>query len=215
MSDDDVETLGKDIVADKKQEWRMQQITDEGNDPSTSNQKAGENGPEDLGGGGEGGGGLPDLGGEEGGGGGDEELPELPPLEEAKEKVEAPIDEETRKQREEGDRDQTGDKEKYISTFDKTRGEDPLGDKQNKEKSKTERETKHTYRNAPMSLQEELKTIKLSLRSKGLVKKQIIVEKQSMLDESNIIQEGVVSAPVIKKKSMLDESNILPEAKPL
>jgi hypothetical protein len=169
MSDDEAEELKQQVIKDKKEMWRIQQITDEGNDPATSNQKMGAGGPEDLGGGGE-------TGGEAGGGEGEGGLP--------------PLEEETRKDRERGNRDQTGNKEKYTSSHEKNFGEDVLGDKENKEKSKTERSTRHIYRGSPLSMDEDLKSIKKALQAKYNNKhKQVITEKKSILDESNIIQE--------------------------
>lgn len=194
MSEDDVENVHKEVIADKKEEWRMQQIVDEGNDPATSNQKASDGEVSDLGGGPDSGGGggeslpdIPDLGGE----GGGESLPDLPSLEESADKPdEQPLKEETREERERGERDQTGNKEKYTGTFDKTRGEDALGDKQNKEKSKTERRTRHIYRGSPIGLDEDLKNIKNLLKTRYNKKdKRVITEKKSLLDETNLIQE--------------------------
>jgi hypothetical protein len=191
MSEDDVENVHKEVIADKKEEWRMQQIVDEGNDPATSNQKASDGEVSDLGGGPDSGGGgdalpeIPDLGGE---GGGDA----LPSLEESAETAsdEAQLKEETREERERGERDQTGNKAKYTNTFDKTRGEDALGDKQNKEKSKTERRTRHIYRGSPIGLDEDLKNIKNLLKTRYNKKdKRVITEKKSLLDEGNLIQE--------------------------
>ena len=198
IADDEIEEIEQEVVKDKKELWRRTQITDEGNDPMTSKQKAGEDGMSDIGGdsgggdlgdlGGGGGdsGGLPDLGGDTGGDtGGDSGG--LPPLEE-----EIELDEETRREREQGIRDQTGNKEKYTSTFDETRGEDPLGNGQNKEKSKSNRtlrpNPRHTtYRN---SMQEDLISIKKSLSARYNSNKQLVItEKKSMLDEANIISD--------------------------
>lgn len=192
MSEDDIEVNSKDVVSDKKEAWRMTQIEEEGSDPATKHAA-----PE---GGDEGGGGGPDLGGlggEGGGEGGGESLPELPdlgteaPLEETvkPEPPENKLEEETREERERGDRDQTGNKEKYSDTFTKTRGEDILGDKQNKEKSKTERQTRHVYRASPLGLDEDLKNIKQALKARYDSKKRVITEKKSMLDEGNLVQE--------------------------
>jgi hypothetical protein len=176
LSDDDVENLQKDIIKDKKELWRMEQITEEGNDPVTSKQKMGDEGPSDVGGEPPSDGGdsslpdLPDLGGDAGG-------PDLPPLEE-----------ETRRERELGERDQTGNKEKYTSTHDKTWGEDPLGDKENKEKSKSSRSIRPTYRSSPRSIDEELKGIKQTLRNRKIgPQKTILAENKSILDETNLI----------------------------
>jgi hypothetical protein len=187
MSSDDIEGMEDEVIKDKKQEWRRQQIKDEGNDPATSNQKVGgDSAPEDLGGGmsdlGGGGGESPDAGGGDDTGadtGGDAGGGELPPLEE-----------ETRKDRERGNRDQTGNKEKYTSTTDKNWGEDPLGAKENKEKSKSDRSIRHTYRGSPLSLEEDLKNITSTLKKRYKNQsKTVITEKKSLLDESNIISE--------------------------
>ena len=181
LSEDEVEDVQADVIKDKKQAWRMEQITSEGNDPATSNQKMSDKGPEDLGGGGDTGGGLGDLGGggEEAGGGGGGDEGGLPPLEE-----------ETRKDRERGNRDQTGNKEKYTSSHTKNFGEDPLGNKENKENSKTERSTRHIYRGGALSMDEDLKSIKTALKARYNNKhKQVITEKKSILDESNLIEE--------------------------
>lgn len=168
LSEDEAEQLQLDVIKDQKEAWRMEQITSEGNDPAVSNQKSEGGAPSDLGGGGEAGGG--EVGGEAGG---------LPPLEE-----------ETRKDRERGNRDQTGNKEKYTSTHTKNFGEDVLGDKENKEKSKTERTTRHIYRGGPLSMDEDLKSIKKALQSRYNNKhKRVITEEKSILDESNLIEE--------------------------
>lgn len=202
MSEDDTEELEQQVIKDKKELWRRQQITDEGNDPMTSNQKAGEDGMSDIGGGGGGGGSsspdaaLDDLANDLGTGGGGEELPPgLPPLQEQEEDIKEPaeelaLEEETRREREQGIRDQTGNKEKYSKTFDKTRGEDILGNGQNKEKSKTERTTKHTYRGSPLSMSEDMKSIKKALATRYNPKtKEVITEKKSMMDETNLIND--------------------------
>jgi hypothetical protein len=180
MSGDDIEGIQGDVIKDKKEAWRMEQITSEGNDPATSKQKAGE-------------GGLTDIGGETGGEAGGEaggEVPSLPPLEEVNEPEGQELDEETRREREQGIRDQTGNKEKYTHGFDKTRGEDPLGNGQNKEKSRTERSTRHIYRGSALSMDEDLKHIKQSLMNKYNNKqKKVITEEKSILDESNLIND--------------------------
>ena len=180
MSGDDIESIHGDVIRDKKEAWRMEQITSEGNDPATSKQKAGEGGLTDIGG---------EAGGETGGEAGGE-VAGLPPLEEIKEPEGQELDEETRRERERGMRDQTGNKEKYTHGFDKTRGEDPLGNGQNKEKSRTERSTRHIYRGSALSMDEDLKHIKQSLMTKYNNKqKKVITEEKSILDESNLINE--------------------------
>jgi hypothetical protein len=173
MSSDEVEELESEVIKDKKEKWRRTQIEEEGNDPATSGQKSEGGETSDLGGG----------GGAEAGGGGGEEAgggeAGLPPLEE-----------ETRKEREQGKRDQTGNKEKYTSNHTKNFGEDPLGDKENKEKSKSDRSIRHNYRGSALSLDEDLKNIKNALKKRyEKANKKVISEDKSMLDESNIIIE--------------------------
>ena len=179
MSGDDIEELQKDVVSDKKEEWRVKQISEEGSDPALTGGGAGE-ASGGIGGGEETGG--PELGGGEETGGGEEagggEAGGLPPLEE-----------ETREDRERGNRDQTGNKEKYSDTFTKTRGEDILGNGQNKEKSKSDRRTRHIYRGSPLSMDEDLKSIKKSLMNKYSNQKTVLTEEKSILDESNIVQD--------------------------
>ena len=194
ISGDDVEELQQDVIKDKKEGWRIQQITDEGSDPSLTtgggNEAGGESGGGDMGGGGDAGG-LPDLGGGGEDAGGDE-AGGLPPLEEEKNANEPVLDEETRKERERGIRpSQEGKKEEYSDTFTKTRGEDILGNGQNKEKSKSDRRTTHIYRGSPLgSMDEDLKSIKKSLMDKYNNKnKKIIAEEKSIMDESNIIDD--------------------------
>jgi hypothetical protein len=197
MSGDDVEDLQQEVIKDKKEGWRIQQITDEGSDPSltTGGGESGGSGGGDMGGGGGDAGGLPDLGGgdeDAGGGGGGGEAGGLPPLEEEKNANEPVLDEETRKERERGIRpSQEGKKEEYSDTFTKTRGEDILGNGQNKEKSKSDRRTTHIYRGSPLgSMDEDLKSIKKSLMDKYNNKnKKIIAEEKSIMDESNIIDD--------------------------
>lgn len=191
MSGDDIESLQGDIIRDKKETWRIQQITDEGSDPAMTPESGGD------GGGGEGdSGGIGDLGGGDETGGGGEDAGELPSLEEENKADEPTIDEETREDRERGNRDQTGNKEKYSDTFTKTRGEDILGNGQNKEKSKSDRKITHIYRDSKgrvgsaLSLEEDLKTIKDSLKARhNNKKKKVLAEEKSILDETNIIEE--------------------------
>ncbi len=194
MSDEDIEELQTDVIKDKKGEWRMAQITEEGNDPATSGQKMSDGAPGDVGGGG-----GPDMGNEPLDMGADNtELPspgegepkggDLPPLEEVEEVDGEELDEETRKERERGIRpSQEGKKQLYSDTFTKTRGEDILGNKGNVEHSKSDRRTRHIYRGA--SLDEELKNIKRSLKDRYEKKTRLISENLSILDESNIQDE--------------------------
>jgi hypothetical protein len=199
MSGDDVEDLQQEVIKDKKEGWRIQQITDEGSDPALTTGggeaggESGGGGGGDMGGGGGGdAGGLPDLGGGGEDAGGGDETGGLPPLEEEKNANEPVLDEETRKERERGIRpSQDGKKEEYSDTFTKTRGEDILGNGQNKEKSKSDRRTTHIYRGSPLgSMDEDLKSIKKSLMDKYNNKnKKIITEEKSIMDESNIIDD--------------------------
>ena len=198
MSGDDVEDLQQEVIKDKKEGWRIQQITDEGSDPSLTTGggeaggESGGGGGGDMGGGGGDAGGLPDLGGGGEDAGGGDEAGGLPPLEEEKNANEPVLDEETRKERERGIRpSQEGKKEEYSDTFTKTRGEDILGNGQNKEKSKSDRRTTHIYRGSPLgSMDEDLKSIKKSLMDKYNNKnKKIIAEEKSIMDESNIIDD--------------------------
>jgi hypothetical protein len=187
MSDDDIEELKNQVVKDKKDEWRFKQIADEGNDPAfASGDKEAGGGGGDAGGGGELGGGGEEAGGGDAGGGA-----ELPPLEEEKQKPESTLEEETREERARGIRpSQAGKKEEYTSPHVKKFGEDVLGKKENKEKSRTERTTRHIYRGGALSLDEDLKNIKNALRLRYSNKqKKVIAENKSILDESNIIQD--------------------------
>ena len=163
ISTDEIDDMSDEVIKDKKEKWRRTQIEEEGNDPATTSQKSD-------------GGKVSDAGGGEETGGGDAELP--------------PLEEETRKDRERGNRDQTGNKEKYTSTHEKNFGEDPLGNKENHEKSKSDRSIRHNYRGSPLSLDEDLKNIKNALKKRysGLNKK-VISEGKSLLDEDNIISE--------------------------
>jgi hypothetical protein len=175
MSEDEIEEVQQEVIKDQKESWRMEQISSEGNDPAASKQKSEGGAVSDFGGGGE----EPVGGGGGEGGGGESELPGLPPLEE-----------ETRKDRERGKRDQTGHKEKYTSTHTKNFGEDVLGNKENKEKSKSDRTTRHIYRGGALSMDEDLKSIKKALQSRYNNKhKRVITEEKSILDESNLIEE--------------------------
>jgi hypothetical protein len=188
---EDIEENEQEIIKDKKNFWRRQQIQDEGNDPMSSNQPADGEGGGDSGGdmgdmGGDSGGGmedLPDLGGDSGDSGGDS-LPDLPPLQE-----ETELDEETRREREQGIRDQTGNKEEYQTVTDKNFGEDPLGKLQNKEKPR-DKGLKPNYRGSAISMTEDLKSIKTALAKRyNRLNKQVITEKKSLLDEGNLISD--------------------------
>ncbi len=166
ISTDEIDEMSDEVIKDKKEKWRRTQIEEEGNDPATTNQKSDGGIVSDAGG-------ADSAGGEVGG---EAELPAL--------------EEETRKDRERGKRDQTGNKEKYTSTHEKNFGEDPLGNKENHEKSKSDRSIRHSYRGSPLSLDEDLKNIKNALKKRySDLNKKVISEEKSLLDEDNIISE--------------------------
>jgi len=181
MSETDVEQIQSEVIDDQKAFWRMQQIEEEGNDPMKSNQAVdADGGIEDVGVDEPTGSDLepatpPDSPPEEAGAG-------LPDLTETVEEKDAPPIEEDK------DRDQTGNKEKYSTRQVKNRGEDPLGSMENKAKT-TSNPLKHTFRGgSPLSLDEELKRLKATLGIKfGKKEKQVITEKKSILDESNLL----------------------------
>ena len=128
-------------------------------------------------------------------------------LEETKEVKGPALEEETRKERERGIRlPQDGNKAEYTSVHTKTFGEDPLGNKENKEKSKSSRRTRHIYRNSPTALEEDLKNIKLTLKTQYSNDKSILTEEKSLLDESNLIQKN---EQFNDTGSMMDESNLI------
>ena len=163
VSEDDAAEMRKEIIADKKTEWRITQIAEDGNDPASSGQKIdGEGSPVDMPSGGADAG--PDKGPNDSPGG---DIPDLPELKEEDDKKE---------------RDQTGLKD----ASDYPRGEDPLGKLANKERH--HRRPIHT---SAMSLEEELKTIKNALKRKySTDRKSVITETKSMLDESNLDEDG-------------------------
>ena len=186
LSEDDVETIEKQIIQDKKSAWRRAQIEEEGTDPAvspaapadSSGGASPDSGPSDMG---------ADLGSDAGST--PEETPDLPELKEVDEPttesiVTDPVVEEDKK------RDQTGNKEKYTDSHTKNYGEDALGGMQNKEKSKSDRSIMPTYRSAMSSLSEDLKRMKASLRARySKLDKTVITEEKSMMDESNIISD--------------------------
>lgn len=187
LSKDDVEDLNNDIIKDQKDLWRMGQIEEEGNDPSKSNQSIdGEGKPQDLPS--EAGPGAAGPGA--GAGGGEESLPELPDLKEAQiDRIDSEISSSAALE-EKKERDQTGNKELYSTTSVKLRGEDPLGNMAAHEKP-TSNPIKHKFLgNSPLSLDEELRRLKLSLAARFKdAGKQVITEEKSLLDESNLIHD--------------------------
>ena len=216
MSEDEAEELKVEIINDKKQEWRIEQITAEGNDPMTSNQKVGEDGELSDTGGGDSGGGdiggdLPDMGGDTGGDTGGDAMPDLPELTESEEPelIESTESEEkepaTREEKDERNRnrDQTGDKKNSNYAHRHPFGEDPLG-KKHVHGEETRRRPIRTTNPHPLrvnerasritlsSMSEELKSIKQTLRQRNMVKSQksVISETTSMLDESNLMDDN-------------------------
>jgi hypothetical protein len=201
LSDEDVEGIANDIVEDSKQTWRHKSIEEEGNDPAKPQQKINTSG--DTGGGGPGGdeGGLegalgggsgsePDLGAEPGGAPEPGGLPEL---------------QETSVTEGHGEHapgyrrpSQAGQKDASKYPF----GEDPLGDKENHEKSKSDRSS--VYNPRPVSLTLESGNVKVSSGQKLTLKNLYdnfgkgSTEKKELLKETN-------------GKSILDEANIIEE----
>ena len=197
LSDDVAEDMENELISDQRSFYRRQQIKGDGSDPLSTGNDGGEGSGADTSSESGGGEELPDLGGEEKGGGGEEkggggeELPGLPPLEEDIElDDQSELDEETRREREQGIRDQTGNKEKYTGTTEKNFGEDVLGKQQLKAKEPSSRTTKHTYRGSPLSMTEDMKSIKKALSARySRIDKKVITEKKSLLDESNLIND--------------------------
>lgn len=185
LSEDEVESLEKQIIQDKKSAWRRTEITENGSDPATQpgevpatgvDTPSGGSEPEDLGGDL-----ADDLGGDEGGSASD--VPELPELKEVDVISKLAVEEDKK-------RDQTGNKEKYTDRHTKNYGEDPLGNKENKEKSKSDRSITTSYRSAMSSTCEDIRRIKDSLKARYDNKnKKMINENKTMLDESNIISD--------------------------
>lgn len=204
LSDDDFEELLDQMVEDSKQLWRFKSIEEEGNDPAKPfkkiNPNAGEGGPM---GGGPGGGpedlGLPggppsDLGGPGGPGGGPGGPGgpgggELPPLEEVS------VEEGHGEHAEDYVRpSQKGNKKASDYSF----GEDPLGDKENKAKTRPGRELTHVWKNnSPLSLE--------SIKGSGLIKGLQGYLDKTRKEKKELIKEAETSG----SKSLLDESNIL------
>ena len=213
LTGEEAEEIHVDVISDKKEEWRLKQITTEGNDPMTSKQKVGSDGElSDA----DSSGNMPDLGGSDGEssdidslgnipdlGGSDSEPPiggdseSLSGLTEAEEPKE---DEPTRQEKDERNRkrDQTGEKDSTDYPF----GEDPLGT-QETFREKSHRTPNRTTNPRPLrvteranslsmsSMSEEIKSIKQTLRARNLIKNQksVISETKSMLDESNLISD--------------------------
>lgn len=204
LSDDDILKNEQEIVEDCKQLWRLKQIAEEGNDPAKPFQKINPNadgggGGDDGGmGGGGGGGGLGDLGGE-GEGGGDGEIGggELGGGGEAEAGGEAGAVKETTKHGVHSDeynknRDQTGEKK----ATDYPRGEDVLGDQENRREFKCERGLSTRFiKESPREKKLDFSLINkldnflssnVNNEKKDLIKESV---GGSMLDEKNIIEE--------------------------
>jgi len=209
LTEEEAEQIHTDVISDKKEEWRLEQITTEGNDPMMSKQKVGSDGElSDVGesGGDESSEGLPDLSssGNEAealpdlssSGNEAEALPELTESDKPKKEEEPPSRQE--KDERNRNRDQTGEKDSTDYPF----GEDPLGT-QETFREKSHRKPNRTTNPRPLrvtersqgismaSMAEELKSIKQTLSQRNLVKnkKLIISETTSMLDESNLLAD--------------------------
>lgn len=203
ITEEEAEDIQKEVIADKKEEWRYEQIVAEGNDPMTSNQKVGEDGGlSDVGGGSPAGGDaggesdLPDLGGDADGGA-SADLPDLPELKESEDPSEDPATRAEKDERNNG-RDQSGEKDASEYPM----GEDPLGT-QEAFREKARRTPIRTTMPSPLrvservkprsiSMGEELKSIKKMLSQKKMTMngKTVIAEASSMLDESNLIDDN-------------------------
>jgi len=209
MSDDDKTELQNEIVEDSKQFWRFKSIEEDGNDPAKpfqqiNPQDSGDKGGDQFGDSG------PDIGGPPGGGpegDAEEELSaalggELP----AAGSPGAPLQELTS---EEGDElladghgehaddwvrpSQAGEKDASKYPF----GEDPLGDMENHEDSKSDRSLTTKERPSTLSLEHILES-------------KLITTLSSYLQESDTKAE-LINESDDKKKSLLDESNIIDE----
>jgi hypothetical protein len=186
MSEDDVSEMSTEMVADRKEQWRFEQITSEGNDPKMSNQSVGADGaPNDIGGADSEG--LPDMAADEGGA--SEDLPELPELKEIDQPASGSVVDEVK------ERDQTGLKDSADYPF----GEDPLGTKEIHRKERDRPIKTNKLANplrvnermliSPRAMVEDLKNIKKALAARMQIKngKRVITESKSMLDESNVL----------------------------
>jgi hypothetical protein len=174
MTENEIKDVENEVVEDQKQSWRLEQITSEGEDP-VAKFGTGTSG--------------------EGDGGGDEAgadaESDLPPLEETFEKsLEEPVTEDDVLD-EKKERDQTGNKKKYSSTWVKTRGEDILGRLENKAKT-TSNPIKHKFRgNSPLAMSEvDFKKMLVKIKHPA-ASKQIISEVEGVLEESDMIAEDM------------------------
>ena len=207
MSDDEVASIKSEIIEDKKQEWRVEQITAEGNDPMTSNQKVGADGEmSDTGGDtgdGDMGGDLPDMGGDAGGADASGDVPDLPELTESDD----PEEPTTRKEKDDRNdkRDQTGEKKNSDFARKHPFGEDHMGksgigvDSIIPRNCRTTlphpvRENNRSNKITLASMSEDLKSIKKTLGQRKMIKNQksVISETTSMLDEANLIDDAKI-----------------------
>jgi intein/homing endonuclease len=187
LSDDDAESIRKEVISDGKDAWRLDQIEKEGNDPKTSKQSAGADG-ELSGIGGESDTSVSDESPSTGPG---EDLPDLPDLKEIDASTTGSVVEEDK------ERDQTGLKDSDDYPF----GEDPLGTKEihRKERDRPIRTNKlanplrvnERKLISPRAMEEDLKSIKKTLAARIQMKngKNVITESKSMLDESNVLSD--------------------------
>jgi uncharacterized protein YlzI (FlbEa/FlbD family) len=170
MTENEVKSVEDEVVEDQKQTWRLEQINTEGEDPASKFASSGEESSTE----------------DDAVADGEEEGTELPSLEEILEKS---IDDDTILD-EKKERDQTGNKEKYSTTWVKTRGEDPLGRLENRAKT-TSNPIKHKFKGgSPLSMDESLKKMAETL-NKRTSKKTIISEVEETLKESDMIEEDM------------------------
>jgi hypothetical protein len=197
MSDDDIQKNNQSIIEDCKQLWRMKQITEDGNDPAKPfkkiNPQSEEGGSEESGGlGGSPSGGPPDLGGEMGDIGGEEPSTGTGG-DESSSSGEGPVKEVVvlEKQGEPADDyvrpSQEG--EKQASNY--PRGEDPLGDIENKRDFESDRTLSNVVKKKPLPLTLEMGQVIKNLNS-------FMISSQPKEKPTNHVS-----------KSILDENNIL------
>jgi hypothetical protein len=219
LSSDDYEQLNDEIVEDAKQGWRFTSIEEDGNDPAKPFQKINPDAGEGGGHGGDKGGpgGSPDLSdlggpgdeglpGEPGGGGPSGEPEGLPPMNEV-ESVDTGslVPEGHGEHAEDWKRpSQAGQKKATDYSF----GEDPLGNLENKAKTRPGSEITHKFKNnSPLSLDESKRRTLQTIKGSKLLK-----DLQSYLDNSrsekkDLLKESEGSG----NKSILDETNIIEE----
>lgn len=162
LSEADIEEIKEGIIEDKKTLWRLTQIEEGGNDPMTSGQAVDDEGNLQN---------LPDEGDEPDLGGPPDEGPAT---------SEAPLKEEEEKP----ERDQSGRKDARDYPF----GEDPIGKLGRKEKTRSD-PLRHNFRGGLFKIS-ELEKMKKNIEKKSAKDKELLSEKKSILDESNIIDDS-------------------------